>query len=287
MTTLPGNSSPVGGSERHKDAHLAISMVDIRGQRLRVGVRSGDTARPPLLVFNGLGANIELTEPFLDALPGPTVILFDVPGVGGSPPTVFPYRPWYIAWLAARLLDHFGHQRADVLGISWGGGMAQQFAFQFAARTRRLVLAATSAGQTMVPGKPSVMWKMLSPSRYLNRDYLHDVAPEIYGGAFRRDTARLVHKHLRHLQWSNEWGYMLQLLAIWGWSSLPWLHTLRSPTLIMAGHDDPIVPLINATILKLLIPDARLEILDCGHLFLVTRPEESGAIIGRFLAETR
>jgi poly(3-hydroxyalkanoate) depolymerase len=260
-------------------------MVEIGGQRLRVGLRPGDTKRPPLLVFNGLGANIELTEPFLDALPEFAVILFDVPGVGGSPPTVLPYRPWHIAWLAARLLDHFGHDQADVLGISWGGGMAQQFAFQFATRTRRLVLAATSPGHAMVPGKPSVLWKMLSPSRYLKRDYLHEVAPEIYGGAFRRDTARLVHKHLRHLQWSNEWGYILQLLAIWGWSSMPWLHTLRSPTLVMTGHDDPIVPLINAMILKWLIPNARLEILDCGHLFLVTRPEESAAIIGRFLAE--
>ena len=45
-------------------------------------------ARPPLLLFNGIGANIELVEPFLDALDGPEAIIFDVPGVGGSPAPV-------------------------------------------------------------------------------------------------------------------------------------------------------------------------------------------------------
>ena len=54
----------------------------VEGQVLRVGVRRGDAVRPPLLLFNGIGANIELLEPFLDALDGPETIVFDVPGVG-------------------------------------------------------------------------------------------------------------------------------------------------------------------------------------------------------------
>ena len=49
---------------------------------LRVGVRRGQDGRQPLLLFNGIGANIELVEPFLDALEGPEAIIFDVPGVG-------------------------------------------------------------------------------------------------------------------------------------------------------------------------------------------------------------
>ena len=69
---------------------MQISLHDVEGQVLRVGVRHGDAARPPLLLFNGIGANIELLEPFLDALNGPPAILFDVPGVGGSPPPWLP-----------------------------------------------------------------------------------------------------------------------------------------------------------------------------------------------------
>ena len=63
---------------------MHISLREAGGQTLRVGVRRGE-ARPPLLMFNGIGANIELVAPFLDALEGPEVIIFDVPGVGGSP----------------------------------------------------------------------------------------------------------------------------------------------------------------------------------------------------------
>jgi len=70
-----------------------IRLHDVDGQTLRVGVRHGDKASPPLLLFNGIGANIELVEPFLNELKSPEVITFDVPGVGGSPAPKFPYRP--------------------------------------------------------------------------------------------------------------------------------------------------------------------------------------------------
>ena len=68
-----------------------------------------------------------------------------------------------------------------------------------------------------------------------------------------------------------------------GWTSLPWLHRLRQPTLVMAGDDDPLIPLINARLLHRLIPRSELKVFDCGHLFLMTRPEESAAAIAEFL----
>jgi pimeloyl-ACP methyl ester carboxylesterase len=53
-------------------------------------------------------------------------------------------------------------------------------------------------------------------------------------------------------------------------TSLPWLRTLRQPTLVLAGDDDPIVPLVNARILAVCIPNARLRIVrGGGHLFLL------------------
>ncbi|MGP0094061.1 MAG: poly(3-hydroxyalkanoate) depolymerase [Xanthobacteraceae bacterium] len=261
---------------------MEISLHDVGGQTLRVGVRHGAKERPPLLLFNGIGANIELVEPFLEALEGPEALIFDVPGVGGSPPPKLPYRPSTLARLSAQLLDQLGYAQVDVLGVSWGGVLAQQFAFQQAKRCRRLVLAATSPGHLMVPGKPTVLLKMATPRRYKDPDYMKRVAGDIYGGALR-GSPELVRQHLRHVRWASDYGYYLQLAAGLGWSSLPWLRLLSQPTLVMAGTDDPIVPVANGRILASLIPDARLVTIDDGHLFLVTSAGESAEIISDFL----
>jgi poly(3-hydroxyalkanoate) depolymerase len=261
---------------------VEISLRDVGGQVLRVGVRHGDKERPPLLLFNGIGANLELAAPFLDALDGREAILFDVPGVGGSPAPTLPYRPSTIARLSARLLDQLGYEQVDVLGVSWGGALAQQFAFQQGKRCRRLVLAATSPGHLMVPGQLPVLLKLATPRRYRDPDYLTRIAGDIYGGRLRR-SPELVCSHLRHVRWSSDYGYYLQLIAGFGWSSLPWLPFLRQPTLVMAGTDDPIVPVANGMILARLIPDARLVTIDDGHLFLVTSAGASAALVSEFL----
>ena len=250
---------------------MQIAMREVGNRTLRVGVRPGDGSRPPLLMFNGIGANIELVAPFLEALDGPEAIVFDIPGVGGSPVPTLPYRPWMLARLSARLLDQLGHEQVDVLGVSWGGAIAQQFAFQHALRCRRLVLAATSPGQ------------MASPRRYKDPEYMGLIAGEIYGGRLRR-SPELASEHLRHVRWSSDYGYYLQLLAGVGWWSLPWLAFLRQPTLVMSGADDPLVPVANARILARLIPDARLVSIDDGHLFLVTSARESARCVADFLS---
>jgi poly(3-hydroxyalkanoate) depolymerase len=261
---------------------IEIGMREVGSRMLRVGVRRGDRSRAPLLMFNGIGANIELVAPFLAALEGPEAIVFDVPGVGGSPVPALPYRPWMLARLSARLLDQLGHRRVDVLGVSWGGALAQQFAFQYASRCRRLVLAATSPGHLMVPGKLGVLLKMASPRRYKDPEYMSRIAGDIYGGALRR-SPDLAREHLRHVRWTSDYGYYLQLLAGVGWSSLPWLRLLPQPTLVMSGADDPLVPLANAKILARLIPDAHLVSIEDGHLFLVTSAHESARIVSEFL----
>ena len=261
---------------------MQISLHEVSGQMLRVGVRGGDDARPPLLLFNGIGANIELAEPFLEALDGRKTIIFDVPGVGGSPAPALPYRPRWLARLSAELLDQLGHEQVDVLGVSWGGALAQQFAFQHAKRCRRLVLAATSPGHLMVPGKLTVLLKMASPRRYKDGEYMTRIAGDVYGGVLRR-SPELVQQHLRHVRWSSDVGYYLQLIAVLGWSSLPWLRSLPQPTLVMAGTDDPLVPVANGRILAHLIPDARLVTIDDGHLFLVTSADRSAGLVSDFL----
>jgi hypothetical protein len=80
-------------------------------------------------------------------------------------------------------------------------------------------------------------------------------------------------------------GYLYQLLAMSGWTSLPWLWSLPQQTLVLMGRDDPIVPPINGHILAGLIPNAELRMIDDGHLFIVTRPVETAALIEAFLAD--
>jgi hypothetical protein len=70
-----------------------------------------------------------------------------------------------------------------------------------------------------------------------------------------------------------------------GWTSLPWLWSLPQQTLVLMGRDDPLVPPIIGHILTGLIPNAELRMIDDGHLFIVTRPVETAALIEAFLAD--
>lgn len=263
-----------------------MEMVRIGRQLLRVGRQPGAGSEPPLLLFNGIGANIELLDPLAHAMPQREVITFDVPGVGHSPLPTRPYRLRDIARLAAGVLDHYGRAHADVLGVSWGGGAAQQFARSFPGRCERLILCATAAGVAMVPARPPVLLKMATPRRYVSKSYARRVCGDIYGGDFRTDPdlSDALHNHVR---WQSRLGYYLQLGAMVGWTSIHWLHRLKMPTLIMAGADDPLIPMINPRLMRYLIPNAELKVFDCGHLFLLTRRAESAAAIDAFLDRSR
>jgi poly(3-hydroxyalkanoate) depolymerase len=264
---------------------MDIRSLTIDGQRLRIGIRAGAPRLPPLIVFNGIGASLELIEPFVSALPEREVVAFDVPGSGGSPASLLPYRFPGLARLAHRLLGELGYNGAvDALGVSWGGALAQTFAFQFPTRCRKLVLASTSPGALMVPGRPSVLAKLVSPRRYVDPDFLHAFGGEIYGGAFRSDPD-LLRRHAQALWAPSNRGYLYQLIAAAGWTSLPWLRLLTQPTLVMHGLDDPIVPLINARILSALIRRAELHVVDDGHMFLVSKAHDVAPVVHRFLDE--
>ena len=261
---------------------LSIAMVRIGTQQLRVGRQAGSGRGVPLLAFNGIGGNIELVEPLARSMPRRELITFDVPGVGHSPLPRRPYRLSDLARLAAGVLESYAHRRCDVLGVSWGGAAAQQFARSEGERCRRLILCATAPGCVMVPARPGVLLKMATPKRLMSREYALRVSGEIYGGDFRRDPA-LAAAVFRHIRWQSWQGYYLQLAAAAGWTSIHWLHHLPQPTLVMAGADDPLVPLPNARLMCRLIRNAELKVLDCGHLFLLTRPEKSARAIEEFL----
>jgi poly(3-hydroxyalkanoate) depolymerase len=261
-----------------------LRILTTGGRALRVAVREGTPGWPPLLLCNGIGASLELFQPFVDALdPRRTVIRFDMPGIGGSPAAIIPYHLATSPPLLLGLLDRLGYQQADVLGISWGGGLAQQFALSRPDRVRRLVLVATGPGALMVPGGPRILVRLLSPRRYRDPGHAARIAGDLYGGSAREDPALardLLHATTRP---GPGRGYFYQLLSSVGWTSLPRLPWLRPPTLILAGDDDPIIPLVNARIMSRLIPRSELHIYHGGHLELAARPERIAPVVEAFL----
>jgi poly(3-hydroxyalkanoate) depolymerase len=277
-----------------------LRTVAVDGQLMRIAVRSGQPLRTgtrshrrtavstdnavPLLLINGIGASLELLTPFADALdPRIEVVSFDVPGVGGSPMPARPYRFTGLCRLIASMLTTLGYERADVLGISWGGGVAQHFALTQRARCRRLVLVSTGTGALMVPAKPAVLARMVTPRRYLDRGYLERVAGELYGGSARVDPAATAAAMNAHNRVGSQRGYLYQLAAGAGWTSVPFLPLLRQPTLIVSGDDDPIIPLANARLMHRLIPRSRLHVFHGGHLGLVTEAAHVAPVISDFL----
>jgi poly(3-hydroxyalkanoate) depolymerase len=262
-----------------------IRFVDADGVRLRTSVTGSGR---PLLIITGLGASLELAYPFERELNarGIQTISYDAPGVGGSTPYPWPRRMRGVARTAERLLDALGYRTVDVFGVSLGGVVAQQLAHQAPMRVRRLVLAATGPGLGGVPGSPHVLWRLATPRRYYQPDYYRRVAGLIYGGAARQDPDALLHGKLaRFSHRPTVRGYAAQIYSITGWTSTPWLRCLRPPTLVLAGDDDPIVPLINGRILAYLIPDATLRVVPGGgHLFVLENPAAVAHDVADFLA---
>lgn len=207
-------------------------VVRLRRQLVRIRVRGeGD----PLLLINGLTRPLESWGTFEESLEDRMTISFDAPGVGGSRTPVLPLPIPMVASLAVAVLDEVGVQRADVLGFSYGGTVAQQLAVSSPGRLGRLVLVATSCGVGATPG---------------NRDAL---------------TASLAPPDNHSWQRPQAVGTFYQYLAISHWSSIPFLGGIRAPTLVVCGTRDRVVPPSNSTLLARRIPGAQLVRLTAGH----------------------
>ena len=253
-------------------------------QRIRVNIRHGSGV--PLVLCNGVGASLEVLDPLVERLdPDSTVVRFDVPGTGGSPTSAVPYGFPYLAWVLGRVLSKLRISVVDVLGISWGGALAQQFAFQNPRRCRRLVLVATGTGKLMVPGHPRILAKLLTPRRFSDAGYAASIAGELYGGTVRTHGDDVAQLFAQQLHAGSKIGYLHQLLAGSVWTSLFGLRAVRQNTLIVAGTDDPIIPAANAHIMNALLPHSRLHLHAGGHIDLVHNAAELAPVVDRFLRE--
>jgi poly(3-hydroxyoctanoate) depolymerase len=262
------------------------TFARVDGHLLRVSVRGGG---PPVLLIMGLGGNIEMWDPLERYLHerGFQTIAYDAAGTGHSPPRLVPLRPHGLARQAAHLLDTLGLPDAHVIGVSFGGGVAQELALRNPHRVRRLVLASTACGLGGVPGSPLALGLLATPLRYYSPRFLQATARCMYGPVDDPD-GRVMHQQIqaRRSRPPTPWGYASQLYATSGWSSLPWLHRITAPTLVLTGGRDPIVPPVNARILGARIPDATVHVVpDAGHLLLMDHAALCGDLIDDFLHE--
>jgi poly(3-hydroxyoctanoate) depolymerase len=221
---------------------------------LRVAARatgSGD----PVLLLNGMSRPMQSWAFFASALHDRTVIAFDAPGVGASETPVVPYPIPMFADIAARVLDAFGVEKADVVGYSHGGAVAQQFAVGHRTRVNRLVLLATACGVGAVPGHPGDLTRLLlTPNRETRWPRPHPV------------------------------GLLWQIAAISTWSSIPVLGCIDAPTLVVCGDHDRAVPPANSRLLAAHIRNARIVTVQAGHDLQKPAPAAIvGHLVGCFL----
>lgn len=190
----------------------------------------------PLLLINGMTRPLRSWDSFSSELSGRTIVSFDAPGVGGSPT---PRRPISIAGLAAvaaAVLDAAGLDDADVVGFSHGGAVAQQLARDVPARVRALVLVSTSCGIGSTPGN-------------------------------RRTFMRTLRRPAEANPWPlpDPLGVLWHSLAISNWSSIPFLGSIKAPTLVVCGTRDRVVPPVNSRVLASRIPNSTLITMPGGH----------------------
>src|SRR5215213_9012103 len=152
-------------------------------------------------------------------------------------------------------------------------------------RVRRLVLCATGPGLGGTPPRPLAALMLATPARYYHPRLLALTVPHIAGGRTAREPRALAEQAATRLQRPPDpLGYAYQVYAITGWFSLPWLHRVEHPSLIVAGEEDPSVPLRNARLLAARMPDARLHVVKRGgHLFLLDEPQNAVGPIRAFL----
>ncbi len=259
------------------------AIVTAAGLTIRFSIQRGRGAYP-LLLINGIGAPLELWGGFRGKL-GVETIAFDAPGTGGSAAPRRPRSMWELARSVSAHLDQLGYGTIDVLGISWGGGLAQYLALVRRTRVRRLILVCTAFGLGSIPANPRVALELLRPTRYFSPSHLARVGPALFGGEIRRRPEMLRHQaKLRSRHRPSTRGYVYQLLAASTWVSLPLLPLMQAETLVLLGADDPIVHVVNGRILRRLMPHAELRVVPgAGHLFLLDQPEAAASIVRDFL----
>jgi pimeloyl-ACP methyl ester carboxylesterase len=267
-------TATAGGSA----APIIDEQLRVNGLRIHAQIRGEGE---PLLLFSGIWGEVGLWDGLLPHLPGFRTIAFDPPGIGRSQMPRLPLTMSALVRYGTAVLDDLGIDSAHVLGASFGGAVAQHMAIWHPRRVRRLVLVSTSFGAFAKPGKISAFWHFAHPFSY-HPPRLERVAGSMFGGRLRKEPELVRTMHIRRPK--KPLAAMYRLAPLFGWTSLPWLRKISHQTLVVAGDDDPITPLVNHRIIAALVPRASLHIVrGGGHLVLLDSAPEVAPVIAGFL----
>jgi pimeloyl-ACP methyl ester carboxylesterase len=245
--------------------------------------RSG--AGEPLLLIQGMsGTHVTWGEPFLSHLrPDFDCVVFDNRGIGNSAEVEAPFTIADLAADAIAVMDAAGLATAHVLGISMGGMVAQELALAHPDRVRSLTLGCTYSGgpgsSLIAPEDAGPLLEAMSSGnldRALDAMYAVNLSP-----GFRAEESHLADFiAMAKAVPARQQTVQLQLGAIGGHDTQSRLADITSPTLVIHGTEDKMIPVANGKLIASLIPGARLELLDgVGHMFWWEQPERSAGLI--------
>ncbi|HEX2675463.1 MAG TPA: alpha/beta hydrolase [Polyangiales bacterium] len=243
-----------------------------------------------ILLIQGLGGHAsEWGEPFLAPLAERfRVARMDNRGIGQSESSVTQWTMLDMANDAVAVLDALGAQRANVLGTSMGGMIAQQVALAHRARVAKLVLMSTTAGgASAVPPWPEAVALFSPPQGMSLADQRRWSLRVITGPGFAEANAQKIEDmvQLRLRVPTKGRVFQSQLEAIFNSDRSEAVRQLDLPTLVIHGTEDSLVPVGNGKELAARIPGAKLELLEgCGHMPHLEMPARCAKLILDFLA---
>lgn len=228
---------------------------------------------PRVLFFNGSGATLKSTALLIGALAKTcTVLAHDQRGLGETSVPDGPYTMAQFAEDGAALLDHVGWDTCAVVGISFGGMVAQEFAVSYPQRVEKLVLLCTSAGGeagssyplhelgALTPEERAARITVLTDNRF-TPEWL-EAHPDDAAMVRMRNEQAAIPKSKETLK-----GEALQLGARIGHDVTDRLHRVTAPVFVTAGRFDGIAPVANSEEIVKRLPDASMAVYEGGHLF--------------------
>jgi 3-oxoadipate enol-lactonase len=238
---------------------------------------------PPVLLIMGLSFTHEMWYRTLPVLGGFRAILFDNRGMGRSSVPRGPYSIREMAADARAVLDAAGVQRADIIGASMGGMIAQELALQYPESVGRLILACTSYSGffSRWPDVRFAGW--ILGSRTVRDGRRRSLTDLLYADTTPQERIEEDLRIRAACTWTAA-GFYSQLAAILTWNAYYRLPRITAPTLVLHGDQDRLIPVQNGRTIARRIPGAIFEeIPDAGHILMTDQPEACGEAVARFL----
>lgn len=188
----------------------------------------------------------------------------------------------------ARVLDELKIEKANVLGASFGGFVAQEFALKFPERVKKLILACTTAGGANHVKPDIEILRSFSPDPTLPLgEKIRRFIRPAFTDEFNEERADEVEKvcRMREQNIVSDAVYMAQLQVAFTFDTEENLSAIESETLVITGNKDSVVPMENSLNLAKKIPNAKLEIIENGsHLFFIENADEFNRKVEEFLS---